>query len=273
MTRVRVDRRGKRGLTPALAPAKLALMAHAFMTIAHRGASGARPENTLAAFRHALELGIRHLECDVRLSRDGQIVVMHDATVDRTTDGRGRVSDLTLAELRALDAGGRFAPAWAGERIPLLDELLAIVPADARIVVEIKDDDRFPRLTDATVDALRGWDPDGRRVGISAFEVPTLRRVHGLWPAVELSALLREAADPMAGAATGATILCPRASDIDAALVERLHAAGYVVRAWGLKGRDEAEMKRLVACGVDGMTTDYPDVLAALYRGAANPRI
>jgi glycerophosphoryl diester phosphodiesterase len=238
-------------------------MARAFMTIAHRGASGVRPENTLASFRHALDLGIRHLECDVRLSRDERIVVIHDATVDRTTNGKGRVSDLTLSELRALDAG-RGLDGWAGERIPLLDELLAIVQADTRIVVEIKEDDRFPRLTDATVDALRRWDPGAERVGISAFELPTVRRVRELWPSVELSALLREASDPMAGAAAGANILCPRAADVGAALVERLHAAGYVVRAWGLKGRDEAEMARLVDCGVDGMTTDYPDVLARI---------
>lgn len=76
-----------------------------FMVIAHRGASGVRPENTLAAFREAIALGIDHLECDVRLSRDAHVVVIHDATVDRTTNGRGRVADHTLAELRALDAG------------------------------------------------------------------------------------------------------------------------------------------------------------------------
>ena len=231
-----------------------------FMTIAHRGASGIRPENTLAAFREAVALGIHHLECDVHLSRDSAIVVIHDATVDRTTNGRGRVADLTLAELRALDAGG-------GERIPLLEELLAILPDDGRLVIEIKEDERFPRLTDAVLAMVEGERAPRGRVGISAFEMATVRRVRERSPGIELSALLRDTTDTLAEAERiGVNILCPKASDITAALVERLHGAGSLVRAWGIKGRDEAEMARLIRCGVDGMTTDYPDVLADLHR-------
>ena len=229
------------------------------MAIAHRGASGVLPENTLAAFREALAMDVRDLECDVRLSRDGGIVVIHDATVDRTTDGRGRVADLTLAALRALDAGG-------GERIPLLEELLAILPDDGRLVVEIKEDDRFPRLTDAVVSLLAKRHGPGR-VGISAFEAPTLRRARELSPSLELSALLRDTAGALDEAlAIGVDILCPKASAVTAELVARLHALGCRVRAWGIQGRDEAEMARLIRCGADGMTTDYPDVLAALHR-------
>jgi glycerophosphoryl diester phosphodiesterase len=234
-------------------------MASAFMAIAHRGASGVRPENTLAAFREALAMGIRDLECDVRLSRDGRIVVIHDANVDRTTDGSGRVADLSLAELRALDAGG-------GERIPLLEDLLAILPADGGLVIEIKEDERFPRLTDAVVALLAKRRGPGS-VGISAFEAPTLRRVRELSRSLELSALLRDTAGALDEAlAIGVDILCPKASAITAELVARLHALGCRVRAWGLQGRDEAEMERLIRCGADGMTTDYPDVLAELYR-------
>ncbi len=237
----------------------LCRMAHPFMTIAHRGASGVRPENTLASFRHALALGIRHLECDVHLSRDGAIVVIHDYTVDRTTNGTGRVADLSLAELRALDAGG-------GERIPLLEELLAILPDDARLVIEIKEDERFPRLTDAVVAMVEGAAARAR-IGISAFEMQTLRRVRELAPGIELSALLRDTGDTLAEARTiGVNIMCPRASDIRAELVEQLHAEGYPVRAWGIKGRDEAEMERLIRIGADGMTTDYPHVLAEVHR-------
>ncbi len=231
-----------------------------FMTIAHRGASGIRPENTLASFREALALGILHLECDVHLSRDGHIVVIHDATVDRTTSGRGRVRDMTLAELRALDAG-------KGERIPLLEELFAILPDQGRLVIEIKEDERFPRLTDAVVAMVESRQELRGRLGISAFEWDTLRRVRQLSQQIELSALLRDAAGALAEAqSTGVNILCPKASDVTAGMVAQLHAAGYLVRAWGLKGRDEAEMARLIECGADGMTTDYPDVLAALHR-------
>lgn len=238
----------------------LCRMSHPFMTIAHRGASGVRPENTLASFRHALALGIKHLECDVHLSRDGAIVVIHDHTVDRTTNGRGRVADLSLAELRALDAGG-------GERIPLLEELLAILPRDGRLVIEIKEDERFPRLTDAVVAMAEQAGAERGRIGISAFEMATLRRVRELAPGLELSALLRDTGGTLAEARSiGANIMCPKASAITAELVEELHAAGYPVRAWGLKGRDEREMERLIRIGADGMTTDYPDVLAGLHR-------
>jgi len=246
------------------------------MAIAHRGASGTRPENTMAAFREALALGIRCLECDVRLSRDGCIVVIHDVKVDRTTDGSGRVADLDVALLRALDAGAWFDPRFRGERIPLLEEVLAILPEDGRLVVEIKEDDRSPRLTDAVLSLLETVQGRGR-VGISAFEWPTLRRVRERSSSVEVSALLRapaggawdEAAltELLAEASrVGANILCPNASTITGELVNRLHAAGYPVRAWGLKGRDEPEMARLIACGADGMTTDYPEVLAEFHR-------
>ncbi len=212
----------------------------------------------MASFREALAMGIGYLECDVRLSRDGQIVVIHDATVDRTTSGSGRVADLALAELRALDAG-------EGERIPLFEELLAILTPESCLVVEIKEDDRFPRLTDAVVAVLAKRRGPGR-VGISAFEAPTLRRVKELSPSLELSALLRDTAGALDEAlAVGVDTLCPKASAVTAELVARLHALGCRVRAWGLKGPDEAEMERLIRCGADGMTTDYPDVLARLY--------
>jgi glycerophosphoryl diester phosphodiesterase len=235
-------------------------MTREFMTIAHRGASGLRPENTLAAFRRALELGIRRWECDVRLSRDRGVVVVHDAAVDRTTNGHGLVADLTLAEIRALDAG-------EGERIPLLEELLAILPPDGRLVIEIKEDERFPRLTDAVVAMVHAVPGPPGRVGISAFEAGTLRRVRELSPRIELSALLRDTGPALAEALSlGVRILCPKAAEVTEELVARLHGEGCLVRAWGLKGRDEGEMERLIRCGADGMTTDYPDVLADLHR-------
>src|SRR5215475_6599931 len=94
------------------------------LVIAHRGASGTCPENTLAAFRRAQELGAHMIELDVQLTRDGEVVVMHDWTLARTTDGRGRVASRTLAELRQLDAGSWFDPGYAREPVPTLREVL-----------------------------------------------------------------------------------------------------------------------------------------------------
>ena len=108
--------------------------------IAHRGDSGHRPENTLASFASALELGAELVELDVQLTRDGQMVVIHDVTLDRTTSGRGRVLDLTLKEVRAVSAGcpERFGTGYAGERVPILVEALAFLRGRARVLVELK---------------------------------------------------------------------------------------------------------------------------------------
>lgn len=108
------------------------------LVLGHRGAMALRPENTLASFRHALDAGSDALECDVHLSADGHLVVLHDETLDRTTDGTGPVSAKTLAELRALDAGSRFDPAYAGERLPTLAEVLDLARGRAPVVVEFK---------------------------------------------------------------------------------------------------------------------------------------
>src|SRR2546427_7517969 len=94
------------------------------LTIAHRGASGYAPENTLAAFRKAVALGATFIETDLQLSRDAHFVAIHDTTVDRTTNGQGAVHDMTLADLRRLDAGSWFGSEFAGERIPTLEEIL-----------------------------------------------------------------------------------------------------------------------------------------------------
>ncbi|HET7089154.1 MAG TPA: glycerophosphodiester phosphodiesterase family protein, partial [Anaerolineae bacterium] len=97
------------------------------LNLAHRGASAYAPENTLAAFRLAAEMGADGLEIDAKLSRDGAIVILHDATVDRTTSGSGRVSDLTLSQLKSLDAGSKFRSRFAGEHVPTLDEVIDAV--------------------------------------------------------------------------------------------------------------------------------------------------
>src|SRR5512136_697214 len=106
------------------------------LNIAHRGASAAAPQNTLAAFRKAVELGADGVELDVQLSADGAVVVIHDFTVDKTTDGTGRVAAKTLAELKALDAGSRFSPQFAGERIPTLAEVFEAI--DGKLLVNVE---------------------------------------------------------------------------------------------------------------------------------------
>src|SRR5579864_1864121 len=114
----------RRNRTRLRNPATIPVMKRPWV-IAHRGASGHAPENTLASFRRAVELGATFIETDLRLSRDARFVAIHDGTLDRTTNGRGLVRDFTLDQLRELDAGSSFAPEFAGERIPTIEEIFA----------------------------------------------------------------------------------------------------------------------------------------------------
>jgi len=152
--------------------------------LAHRGASRAAPENTLAAFAAALRAGADGIELDVRLSRDGVPVVIHDATLDRTTDGRGPVSDATAAELSARDAGSWFGPEFRSERVPVLSDVLQLFGRDLEFRVEIKHDTfRGARFTAQQVtDVIRRYHPDPAAVWISSFNPGVLAWCRRLAP-------------------------------------------------------------------------------------------
>ncbi|WP_176611432.1 glycerophosphodiester phosphodiesterase family protein [Actinomadura sp. WMMB 499] len=117
----------------------------------HRGLSPGYPENTLAAFRNSISMGVDAIEIDLRATKDGEIVILHDETVDRTTDGSGRIGDLTLAQVKALDAGGHVSPEFAGERVPTFAETLAAVKgSDVRLLLDIKESDRVADIVEIT---------------------------------------------------------------------------------------------------------------------------
>lgn len=231
-----------------------------FMIIAHRGASAYAPENTPAAFSLALEMGAGHIELDVHLSSDGQVVVIHDAAVDRTTNGSGPVAGYTLAELRKLDAGSWFAPEFGGERIPTLAETLELCRGRARLHVEIKG--AAKSLVPLTLDCIRqgGMAAD---VTITSFDINRLKEARADDPGWSISWLVKEITGERIDAAhsLGLRIICPAAACLTPEQVERLHNEGFNVRTWGVK--TEEDMRRLVEWGVDGMTVDFPDKLIA----------
>ena len=218
-----------------------------FMVIAHRGASSYAPENTLAAFDLAIEMGVSHIELDVHTTRDGHVVVIHDDTADRTTNGSGPVTSHSLAELTALDAGTWFDQRFAGQRIPTLAAVFERYKGRAHIHTEIKG--HSADLSRATVDLVR-------RHGMA--EQVTITSFQKARPAGWLVAEVSEAIIAQARA-LGLRQLCPRASGVTVELVQRLHAAGLVVRAWGVA--DEEQMRRVVQAGADGMTVNFPDRL------------
>jgi len=242
------------------------------MNIAHRGFSARYPENTLASFRAAMDLGCEWLECDVRRTLDGVLVVLHDATVDRTTDGTGAIAELTWPEVERLDAGSWKDGAFRGERIPTLSHLLEAVAARAQIVIELK----LPlAFAPEVAECVRSADAFGWTVA-SAFEWETILRVREVapeWRTTWLTALKGIAPEEAIRRCTEAGVgtLASVASRTDSALVEAAHAAGLFVRCWGLGDDTGPELRRLLELGVDGMTTDHPDALMRILRERERP--
>jgi glycerophosphoryl diester phosphodiesterase len=236
-----------------------------FMAIAHRGASSYAPENTFAAFDLALELGARELEFDVQESADGELIVIHDDTVDRTTDGTGAVTGLTLDALRRLDAGTWFDRRYADERIPTLAGVLERYATRARLHVELKG--KTSLLTGKTVESIRRHGATGA-VTLTSFQRERLVEARTCAPELPAGWLVRSVDDGVVAAARELKLaqLCPRADIVTSELVQRLHGAGFEVRAWGVG--TEALMERVVRAGADGMTVNFPDrLIAYLGRG------
>jgi glycerophosphoryl diester phosphodiesterase len=248
--------------------------------LAHRGASARAPENTLEAFRLAVEEGAGGLELDVHATRDGEIVVIHDATVDRTTDGSGAVAGMTLEELRRLDAGYRFSPDGGrtfpyrgrGTRIPTLAEVYAQFP-DVRVNADIKETRagteevmlRVIRRAAAEVRTLVASNDHAvvrrfRRASGGRIRTAASRREIAAFYLIScsrLEALGRPAYDALQVPVEhkGITLVTPR-------FLGAAHSRDVRVDVWTIN--DAAEMRRLWDLGVDGVMTDRPGVLAGL---------
>jgi glycerophosphoryl diester phosphodiesterase len=228
----------------------------ALLVIAHRGASGMCPENTLAAFRRAEQLGAGMIELDVQLTRDGAVVVMHDWTLERTTDGSGAVRDWTLAELRARDAGAWFAPAFRGERVPTLAEVLAAVGLPVNVELKPVGDDGLEGCALEVVE--RGTALD--RVVFSSFAPSALEGLRRRSSAAEIAVLWER--EPIAeglrlAERVGARALHLRTDAVDGAAMRAAAGAGLPVRAWTVN--DPGETAHLVDLGVAGIFTDFPE--------------
>jgi glycerophosphoryl diester phosphodiesterase len=239
---------------------------------AHRGGADLWPENGLAAFRGALSLGVDLVELDVHLTRDGEVVVLHDPTLDRTTTGRGPVRERTWAELAAVALRG--APA---ERVPRLRDVLELrrPPGAPGLLLEVKVDAsgaRYPGIEERIVGLL---DETGltARTTVMAFEWDTLERVRALVPALRLTALLtRRGAERLGGVERAVRLAATKAHDLgiertllSAETVATARAAGLTIGVWTVNAPDE--LRAALASGVDYVTTDRPD-LALQLRGA-----
>lgn len=238
--------------------------------MAHRGASGHAPENTLAAFRRAIELGARFIETDLQLSRDSRFVAIHDPTLDRTTNGRGPVHGLTLAELRELDAGSWFGPEFASERIPTLDEIFAFArERDIVFYLEIKPGDAWG-VEHAVVAALRDAREEARTV-ILSFDLRTLGSIRRIDPTL-MTGLLFDQPDAHVverALEVGARQLAARGDLATPELVAQARRSDLRVVTWTIN--DPHQMRAFMAAGVDGIMTDYPDRLVTILNESSAP--
>ena len=275
----RLARRGPGGFALAVLCAWAALMPAAAeapkpLVAAHRGGSLLWPENSLTAFRHALELGVDFLEADVHLTADGEVVVLHDPTLDRTTTGTGRVRALRLSDLSSVRLRSRDGSV-TDDPLPTLGQLLDVLaPRSAQLLLEIKVDAerrRYPGIEEKVLALVRGRGLAGRTV-VMAFEAETVRRVRALVPSIRAALLVgtgriaREGV-PAAEAVrwtreAGATDLGIDYRILDPGVVKAARAAGIVVAAWTVN--DEADLRRVIAAGVDVITSDRPDLAMRL---------
>lgn len=229
--------------------------------IGHRGAAGTAPENTIASMQKALASGVDAVEFDVHRTRDGQLVVIHDPTLNRTSTGTGAISQLTLGEIQQHDAGAWKSPAYAGERIPSLAELVAAVPAPTVLFLELKAGSfMYPGIEQ---DLARFITTNGitDRVQISSFDHHALRLLRELLPTVPTGMLYYAKPIDAIGMARacGATALHPMWMYVTPEDVAEAHAAGLQVNVWTPNSVDDiAHCKTL---GIDGIITDYPERL------------
>ena len=160
------------------------------LIIAHRGASGLAPENTMAAFKKAYDTGVSMIELDVQKTKDGHLVIMHDDTVDRTTNGKGKIEDLTLEEIKKLDAGSWFSSEYTGEKIPTLGEVLEWAKDKIKVDIEVKDYKQY-RSMESELNSIIEENNAGKNVMVTSFSKDVLKRIKENNPELKTGLLVK----------------------------------------------------------------------------------
>ena len=241
------------------------------VVIAHRGACAYAPENTLSAFKKAIEQGADGIEFDVKLTKDGHVVIMHDPTLERTTNGSGRVMDHTLAELKMLDAGAHFSPEFTGEPVPTLRDVLETVGDRLYLNIELTNYaaplDALPVKVAQVIKDYAFHD----NILFSSFNLLTLLRIRRLLPHIPVAVLALPGipgipARGLTGRLFAPDIVHPYYKDVTPAYVQRQKKLGRRVHVWTVN--DPHTMLNLFHFGVQGIITDDP-VLALQRREQA----
>ncbi len=232
------------------------------LAIAHRGASAYAPENTIAAFELALAQGADAIELDVHLSKDNQPVVIHDFTLERTTDGAGPVSDRTVRELKRLDAGGWHGRRFRGQRIQTLHEVFERFRDRTQFWIELKGgSDLYPGIEERVLSTIEIYEVLDRAL-VQSFDHQALAQIQTLNREVRRGALVAQPPlEPLLQPPRVAEALCPGAHLLAQETVAQIRAAGLECYVWTVN--EPAQMDRLVGWGVSGIITDRPGFLKA----------
>lgn len=234
------------------------------LVFAHRGASAHAPENTLAAFEIAIQQKADFIELDAKLTRDQQVVVIHDRTLERTTDGKGVVSDLPLAALRELNASHNFQPHYPRQVIPTLEEVFQLCRGNIRINIELSNYytplDNLPEAVASLINRYQEQD----NLLVSAFHPLPLRKFHQLCPGISLGFLARQGFQGflsrgwLGRALVPYDALHPEKSDVTPGLVRTARKLGHKINPFTVN--DPRVMAKLISMGVDGLITDDPQL-------------
>lgn len=235
------------------------------VNIAHRGASGHAPENTMAAFRKGVDMKADYIEIDVQMTKDGELVVIHDTTVDRTTNGTGKVIDLTLEEIRQLDAGSWFNEDYAGEKVPTFEEVLAEYRGKVGILVELKAPELYPGMEEKIADALidKNMNKSGNnKIILQSFNHESMKKSKELLPNLSHGVLLGKSwatvtEEQLDQFATYADYFNPTMYIVTPELVDDVHEAGMDIYSY--TSRSQAQALHLYNLDVDGIISDYPE--------------
>lgn len=229
------------------------------ITVAHRGASFFAPENTQSSFQKAFDLGADFLEFDIHLSKDGELIVIHDDKVDRTTNGVGYVKDFTLAELKELDAGGKFHSSFSGEQIITLNELLAEFYGKIGLLIEIKKPAMYPGIEEKVVSLLKEYNGLNSII-VQSFDIESMRKMHLLLPELEIALLMKPSVQHLSSRkikdlTSFSTYINFNVTYANKQMVDQVHNYGGKVLVWSTN--NQYWVDKAFQYGVDGIITDF----------------
>ena len=242
--------------------------------VGHRGAAGLAPENTLAAIQKGLDAGVDAIEVDIQQSKDSTVFILHDKTLDRTTNGKGLLKNYTTKELKKLDAGSKFNSEFAGEKLPTLDEAFLLINGKATFLIEIKDgSEMYPGIEKRLVETIHKYHANNWVI-VHSFNTKALQRIHELDSTLRLHKLFIFKLNFIPLLYDGQLHYtnidqfpyCEAMSVyykfINPHLVKLVHSQGQKINAWTVN--DTTVARRLLDMGVDGIITNFPNRMKTL---------